>query len=220
MNFKLLKLNNGEEIIGEIEETETSLIVKNPMVFIVMTMTDTSGVPMNVTMLKDWLNNSDNKTATIDKSKIIVSTEPNKKTLDYYIAETSKPKISNPPSQEMDSVVDEMGKLLDQMIEDSLNGINGNYEPLSDQIPKKKKKKKRHNPDMVDDPQMIYLSMMIPPEALMNMVTSGIIDPEAIQIMIEETKKKNRFTGDEKTRKDFGNKYTDWNPDPKSDDYS
>jgi hypothetical protein len=28
------------------------------------------------------------------------------------------------------------------------------------------------------------------------------------------------ITGDEKDRGDFGNKLSDWNPDPKSDDYS
>ena len=66
---------------------------------------------------------------------------------------------------------------------------------------------------------MIYLNMVIPPEAIMNLISAGILDPEMIQTMIDQVKKKAKFTGDEKTRKDFGNKFSDWNPDPKSDDY-
>ncbi len=61
--------------------------------------------------------------------------------------------------------------------------------------------------------------MMIPSEAIMNLITSGLLNPEDLLKMIKEVKKKNRFTGDEKHRTDFGNKLSDWNPDPGSDEY-
>jgi hypothetical protein len=54
----------------------------------------------------------------------------------------------------------------------------------------------------------------------MNMITSGVIKPQVLLDMIEEVKKRNRFTGDEKDRKDFGDKFSDWNPDPNSEDYN
>ena len=75
-------------------------------------------------------------------------------------------------------------------------------------------------PEELKSRPMIYLSMVIPPETIMNLVTAGILDPEQLLQMIEEVKKKNNFTGDEKKRDDFGNKLSDWNPDPQSDDYS
>lgn len=226
MNYKLIKLNNGEEIIGDVEVKDSSVMVTNPMVFITATLSDTSGVPINIVVLKDWLYHSDNKSVEIDNMKIVVMSDPNKKTMDYYNSEINKTKISPEKESEMYDKAnkfmdEEMAKIFDQIIDDAVTGVNQNFNPIEDipQPKKKKKKKKRSNPDEVEDPQMIFLSMMIPPEALMNMVTSGILDPLALQMMIEETKKNNRFTGDEKSRKDFGNKYSDWNPDPTSDDY-
>ena len=66
---------------------------------------------------------------------------------------------------------------------------------------------------------MIMMQLYIPAESIMNLVTSGVIDPKTLLDMVKEVKKRNRFTGDEKTREDFGNKYSDWNPDPGSDEY-
>ena len=116
-----------------------------------------------------------------------------------------------------------------------MNNIND----LIDQVPpppQRKRKKKRKTrreppmdeseldmsdliPDELKERPMIYLSMVIPPECIMNLMTAGILDPEHLLEMIKEVKKKNNFTGDEKNREDFGSKFTDWNPDPKSSDY-
>ena len=221
MNYKIIKLNNGEEIIGEVTENEYSVVVNRPMVFVTATMSDPSGIPMDVTFMKDWLNHSDTKTVEIEKAKIIILADPGQKTIDHYNVEiTKKESINDKLTNDFNQ---EMNKILDQFIEDALINDMTNYEsanPFQEPSKKKKKKRKQHRDvDRVDEPQMIYLSMMIPPEMLMNMVTSGIIDPEAIKVMIDEVKKKNRFSGDEKIRKDFGNKYSDWNPDPSSDDY-
>ena len=91
---------------------------------------------------------------------------------------------------------------------------------------KAKNKIKKEEPlpmDMEDeselDRHMIMMQLYIPAEAIMNLITSGIIKPETLLDMIDEVKKRNKFTGDEKKREDFGSKFTDWNPDPKSDDY-
>jgi hypothetical protein len=224
MNYKLIKLNNGEELIGDIIENESSIVVTKPMVFISATLSDPSGIPLNVTMLKDWLDNSDNKIIEIQKSKIIVIIEPAKKTVDFYVNECNK---ESKLSKDMDAMsklfTETMGDLFNEMINDSENGVNQNFEPIQEYQEEKPKKKKRKKKDLsfdrVEEPEMIYLNMMIPPEMLMNMVTSGIIDPKALDIMIKETKKRSKFTGDEKERKDFGNKFSDWNPDPSSDDY-
>ena len=68
--------------------------------------------------------------------------------------------------------------------------------------------------------QRIMMQLYIPAEAIMNMVTSGLLEPTVLLDMVKEVKKRNKFTGDEKDRGDFGTKFSDWNPDPKSDDYN
>jgi hypothetical protein len=221
MNYKLIKLNNGEEIIGDVIENESNVIIEKPMVFVTMTMTDPSGYPVNVVVLRDWLSYSDNKVIEIEKSKIIVITEPGKKTINLYVLEINKSQKQPDNSNQENLFQDMMTNLFEQMVEDSITGANENFNAIENEPKKKKKRKKKDiSFDRVEEPEMIYLSMMIPPELLMNMVTSGIIDPKAIQAMVNETKKRNKFTGDEKDRKDFGNKFSDWNPDPLSDDYS
>ena len=87
-----------------------------------------------------------------------------------------------------------------------------------------KKKKKETYPTDLEDPSeldrhMIMMQLYIPAESIMNLVTAGVIDPKTLLDMIKEVKKRNKFTGDEKTREDFGNKFSDWNPDPESNDY-
>ena len=71
------------------------------------------------------------------------------------------------------------------------------------------------------------MSMMLPPEALMTLVEAGIIDEEDVLDLIESlngnfNNKKSKYTGDDEKRQkeeDFGNRWTDWNPDPLSDEY-
>jgi hypothetical protein len=84
--------------------------------------------------------------------------------------------------------------------------------------------------------------MMFPPEMLIDLIESEMIDPEFFGEMykdIKKSKKKkplppknkkspkkglsegnsSKYTGDETNHKDFGNRWTDWNPDLSSEDY-
>ena len=54
---------------------------------------------------------------------------------------------------------------------------------------------------------------------IMNMITAGILNPKDLGKIIKQVKKDNKFTGDQTKRKDFGNKWTDWNPDIHGDEY-
>ena len=64
---------------------------------------------------------------------------------------------------------------------------------------KKRRSKRRSNnvsPEMNDEElerSGIYISMMIPGETIMNLVTAGILSPKDLIKMINETKKRNRF---------------------------
>ena len=62
--------------------------------------------------------------------------------------------------------------------------------------------------------------MMLPPEALMNLMNAGILDPKQLSKIAKKVKKDNKFTGDEKNHPNYGNRWTDWSPDPNSNDYT
>lgn len=238
MNYQIIKLVSGEEIIGDVvENSDSSLKINRPMVFRTMTMLDPKGNPYDITMLKDWLLRSDSKMTEVVKSHISSMIIPNEKTLKLYNSEINRLDKEIEYQEEMVSsdelaskILEDMDPNMDDMFDNIINTMNQIQEEQKNQ---KRKRKKRRSldkkpsvpdfdsliPEELKSRPMIYLSMVIPPETIMNLVTAGILDPEQLLQMIEEVKKKNNFTGDEKKREDFGNKLSDWNPDPQSDDY-
>lgn len=245
MNIKIFRLRSGEEIIAEIlNETKKLFNLKNPMLFKTNLINSPLGTPFDMTVLKDWLANTTTKETSIPKNHIINSYEPTEESLKLYNLQLNsniekqeivKTKSVSEKNKESDLFEEFLGSILND-ISDNFNHfdqkLSSNMEtndPYTEEyMPKKKKRRSKRRPSNVS-PEMndeelersgIYISMMIPGETIMNLVTSGILSPKDLIKMINETKKRNRFTGDEKERKDFGNEFTDWNPDPKSDDYN
>lgn len=237
MNCKIIKLSNGEELIADVQEDSEKYIINDPMVFLTTTMSDETGLGVDVTFMKDWLNNSDIKTIELSKDRVVAIIDASKKCIRHYSLEKEKneneKKIANTLSeQELDEFMKNVDAVMEQMFNPNSVGPDA---PFEDELPydeyereekRRKKRRKRKKsiensmiPKELQDRPMIYLNMVIPPEAIMNLISAGILDPEMIQTMIDQVKKKAKFTGDEKDRKDFGNKFSDWNPDPKSDDY-
>lgn len=238
-NIKIFKLVSGDEIIGDMMESTDDSIYKisQPMIFKTSTVMDNSGYPYDVTVLKDWLIRTDSKIAEISKTQISLVFSPNEQTVKLYTLELER--IKDTPQEEIVKADDAvMENFADDMnvkaFNDMMDSFFSNMDEYMDNYPKhheKKKRKKRQQPkqtefnlsnlipDELKKRPMIYLSMVIPPEAIMNLISAGIIDPEQLLTMIEEIKKENKFTGDEKKRKDFGSKFSDWNPDPESPDY-
>ena len=227
MNLKVLKLRSGEEIACEVlEENSENLVISKPMIFKTESMTDLSGRTVTVTSLQDWLGNTTNKSITLPTNHIIFTSEPNESTSKMYILEIEKEKIRDELNSKINkhsNDIDMFGMFLDTLMN---NGFVEEEE--INQKPKRRKAKRQPKkeylpPDMEDeselDRHMIMMQLYIPAEAIMNLITSGILKPETLLEMIKEVKKRNRFTGDEKNRKDFGTKLSDWNPDPNSDDY-
>jgi hypothetical protein len=237
MNLKILKLRSGEELICQVlEVTKTKIKIINPFIFKTTTMADKMG-SYDMTLLRDWLHNSEDKTASIPKNHIILEYEPKEDTKKLYNLQLESDKFIE---EKIVSSDDEMNispqdvfpsqeNILEDFIQAIMNDMPANQNDYSWnkenlKLPKKsnKRKKSMPSPEMNSsemDRHGIYVNMMIPAEAIMNLITSGILNPGDLLKMIDEVKKKNRFTGDEKHREDFGNKLSDWNPDPKSDDY-
>jgi hypothetical protein len=241
MNLKILKLKSGEEIACQVlEQNESTVKIFQPMLFRVVSSFDDQGNPCDLTTLHDWLVNTDDKNVSIPMSHITFITEPNKNTKKLYKLESEKEfnpenfkttvEENKPDLQMNEKDADVFGMFLQELVKQSKNLPDWGDDILADRTPKEPKRKRSRSkkntlpPDMTDeselDRHMIMMQLYIPAEAIMNMVTSGLLDPKVLLDMIKEVKKRNKFTGDEKDRGDFGNKLSDWNPDPKSDDYS
>jgi uncharacterized membrane protein YfhO len=233
MNLTILKLRSGEEIACQIlEETESNIKVFQPMVFKTISSLDSTGRPFDITTLQDWLVNTDDKNVLIPQDHIAFKSVPNDDTLELYKMESyqfDKSIMKTDVKEDIklnDNTLsnDVFATFLEDLINSSMNSKNSYSDSPKKRSKKSKKKQKDYlPPDMQDetelDRHMIMMQLYIPAESIMNMITSGVIKPQVLLDMIEEVKKRNRFTGDEKDRKDFGEKFSDWNPDPNSEDY-
>lgn len=239
MNLKVLKLRSGEEIAGQIlEETDSTIKVFQPMVFRTLQSYDNEGRPCDVTTLHDWLVNMEDKTVLLPLDHIAFMSDPSKDTKKLYEMESAREfdtenvktvvkDNESTANQELQMDIhdaDMFGKFLEDLFSNLQSQTPKTPDP-SDKVSKRKKRTKKDPvpADMTDeselDRHMIMMQLYIPAEAIMNLVTSGLLEPKVLLDMIKEVKKRNRFTGDEKNRGDFGNKLSDWNPDPNSDDY-
>ena len=238
MNLKILKLRSGEEIIGQIlEENESVIKVFQPMFFNIIQSFDDNGMPCDITTIHDWLVNTDDKNVSLPMNHVAFMSEPNKNTKKLYEIESVKEfnrdsykttveeneKTPTNSLQMNQKDADVFAMFLEQLINQSMDNPPADERPRNPPKRKRKQKKDYLPPDMTDeselDRHMIMMQLYIPAEAIMNMVTSGLLEPKVLLDMIKEVKKRNKFTGDEKDRGDFGGKFTDWNPDPNSDDY-
>ena len=232
MNLKILKLRSGEEIACQIlEENDNAIKVFQPMLFKTTSTFDFKGRTVDVTTLHDWLVNTDDKNVNIPADHIAFTSIPNKDTTKLYIMESEKEfNVNNFKTEVKEENINgseiDFGDLIDDLLANTselMKSIEKTPTPSKRSKRKKKDNKTYLPPDMTDenelDRHMIMMQMYIPAESIMNLITAGVIEPQVLLNMIDEVKKRNRFTGDEKTRKDFGNNFSDWNPDPNSGDY-
>lgn len=230
MNIKILKLRSGEEIACQVlEENDNTIKVFQPMLLKTTASFDFRGRLVDVTTLHDWLLNTDNKNIDIPTNHIAFITEPSKNALNLYAEESKKEFNKNNTEEKISESESLSPDYIANMLDELINSSNTLLDDMFETPPRSKSKKRKKNkkssipPDMMDekemDQHMIMMQLYIPAESIMNLITAGVIDPEVLLKMIEEVKKRNRFTGDEKNKKNFGNEFSDWNPDPKSKDY-
>jgi hypothetical protein len=235
MNLKILKLRSGEEIACEVlEENESNIKIHRPMIFKTMSSYDPMGRSVEVISLHDWLMTTDIKDIDLPMNHIVFMTNPNSNTQKLYEMEsvrefdskTTEATIEDNTPKDKMTDADLFGSFLEDFIKSSVESIEDQIADIPPPPKRKKRKNKKSNylpPDMTDenelDRHMIMMQLYVPSESIMNLVSSGIISPKVLQDMLDEVKKRNRFTGDEKENKNFGNRFSDWNPDPNSDDY-
>ena len=201
-SYRILKLKSGEEIITRIlSQQKGKLVLERPMIFKTLVMMDGMGRQKEITVLKNWLQFTDQITTDIPKDYIATFLTPDKSSSELYDLQKEKEDV-DPIENKITDANNDSTYTFDTLPEDFLKSLG-----VSDESDDEDK--------WVDfpDPEFIIDSI------IQGMIESG--DMERILNQFKNRKNGNRisdtYTGDETERDDFGNLWSDWPIDP--DDY-
>ena len=210
-SYRVLKLKSGEEIIAKIKgKKEGKVILEKPMVFNTTTRTDMFGHSKEITFLKNWLSNTSSDVTAIPENFIISWLVPSRDVTHLYDMERNN-KISKKhrPNKEM-SDPHHSKDVLDKILEELQNLDNESV----DNSP--------FNPfDMGD--KFVFMHMMLPPEIVKEMFEEGLLDFDIEEKFSSDISKEindHKYTGEQTKDPDYGNRWTDWNPDPFTEEYN
>jgi hypothetical protein len=209
-SYRILKLRSGEQIICEIKgSTKEIMKIMRPMAFRSAVSFDGTGSQREFTVLRDWLNHTNQIETTIPKDFIITILVPDEKIASMYDREKERSDEETtihevPQMPNMDT----LKNFLQNEIEDTLKEI----EEEEDQTKKPG--------GMMDQNEMMVLSLALPLDELKTLIDNDIIDLDDIKQAFDMTNKNNRNekisedmdTSSEIDREDFGDKWTDWSP--------
>ena len=239
--YKIMKLRSGEEIIARISNsTEKKITVERPMCFRSIMVQDYYGTPKEILVMKNWIPLSVENNIEIPKDHIVSFINPSPDAISLYEAEKNKEDTRGKITEfkkEMDKELNE-----DEEFKKMMKYLSENTQKLDEMLNDVEKSDDKKPQDNKNKEDMIFMNMMFPPEMLIDLIESEMIDPEFFGEMykdIKKSKKKkplppknkkspkkglsegnsSKYTGDETNHKDFGNRWTDWNPDLSSEDY-
>lgn len=194
--YKILKLKSGEEIITKIlGQQKGKFILERPMIFKTLHMMDGLGRQKEITVLKDWLQFTDEITTNIPKDYIATFLKPDKSSSELY--ELQKEKEDELPI-DMDSFDD---------IPDSFLKVLGITDESDDE----------------DEDEMWDFKNPPDPEFIIDSIIQGMIESGDMERILNQFKKNKNdndrkisdiYTGDEIEREDFGMQWTDWSNNP------
>jgi hypothetical protein len=244
--YRVIKLNSGEEIIAKIKgEITGNMLIERPMIFKSSTAFDAFGNQKEVTYLRNWLSFSDQIETEISTNNILTVLTPDSFVITLYDKEKERedtrpsgtilspmnPMKPNIPTNKK-TLEDFMGELEDMIDSDSDPDMENDMDPVEYM----KKMGLDHNElsDMMEqffesenkptNQELVNLNISFDSTILRNLVDNDIIPPEYLLKLIEKFNNHenitDEFTGDENDREDFGNKWSDWNQNPGSEDYT
>tara|TARA_R100000008_G_scaffold86520_1_gene79953 strand:- start:1489 stop:2109 length:621 start_codon:yes stop_codon:yes gene_type:complete len=198
-SYRILKLKSGEEIITKIlGQQKGKFILERPMIFKTLHMMDGYGRQKEITVLKDWLQHTDELTINIPKDYIATFLKPDKNASDLY--DLQKEKEDKDPKE---------SKITFRPDNDDLGFGNPDDFLKSLGI---------HNEEDNEEDEWNNLA---DPGFIIDSIIQGLIESGDMDRILDNYKKerdKGRisdiYTGDEIDREDFGDKWTDWSSDP------
>lgn len=215
MEYRIFKLKSGEEIISEVKEvSKGKYLIERPMIFKTTTMVDNTGRPYDLTILKDWLLHSDIKTTEIPKSYVAVSFTPTPDTQKMYdmeknridktkseIVETKKNKSENLLEQLFGDLFGDIQKEVEKQTEEEMKKLNSDLvlPPESEFNPEEYPPfMEDKSPDMIP---MVSISMLFPPEVIIDLLDSGLLDPKELLRLVRRIEKMNGRSSKEESSK-------------------
>ena len=185
--YRILKLKSGEEIITKIlGQQKGKLILERPMIFKTLHMMDGLGRQKEITVLKDWLQFTDEITIDIPKDYIAIFLKPDKTSSELY--DLQKEKEDTDPTE--NTIKFDREKTFSDDFLKSL-GIS----------------------DESDDEEETWNGVFPDPEFIIDSIIAGMIESGDME-KINGKKISDDYTGDEIERDDFGTQWTDWSNNP------
>jgi len=241
-SYRILKLKSGEELITKITSSKSNkLIIEKPMIFKSTTVTDAYGRAKEITVLKNWLLYADHEETSIPKDFVASFLKPDLDVLELYQLEKKKDeeqkkknRIIKRPNKdtinkknidaenEFDSIMNILNKYKNK--DDIVDKIMNNIENMSDE--EFQEMQDEQEPQESDFENYITMNIVLPPEALLSLVDSGLIEEEEIMRMIHALKSQAEFqskmnnnimdyyNSKNKNYKNDGKDWKDWSPFP------
>lgn len=234
--YKILKLKSGEDLIGTVRLTKDGNVkIHRPMAFKTAISQDMFGSSIReYFMLKNWLVMSLDRVAILSKDSIntIVSASPEVSSLyEYEKAKEDtnpnkfKPKIVQPLEEEK---IDSPHPPIEANERNSLNDLKRYVEEMMQET-EKMMEEESNLKDVAKPPKgdkMVYMNLIFSPEVIVELLRTGLINRKELGEIVNHITNENgegmnpqKFTGNKKDKKNFGNDWTDWNSDPSSKDY-
>lgn len=212
--YHLLKLNNGEEVITKIIDSDSELlIIERPMVFKSFMTQDHSMRPKEVVVIKNWSLFSEEKYLSIPKSSIMMTSTPCKDAIKMYEVEKERQDKQESIIKFKEDFENELDKMIEEQIQNNSDSIDEQLEEdfkkmmeyLSENTNKMKNivdsEDEKLQPKKPNKEEMVFMNMMFPPEIIVDLVESGAIDPELFGEMYLEIKAKMKQQPKKKAKK-------------------
>lgn len=228
--YKIVKLKSGEDLIAAVKVgPNATLKLHRPMIFNILTLQDGFGAFKEVIVLKSWIPLSkdpiisiakDSVSAVANASEIACTHYESEKTRedeevkmvnDFKAKKGNKPSAKKQPPLKSDNMLDFLQRQLENLVNET-----------EDKLPTKEDSSLKDSIRPKAGEKMVYMNMIFSPEVIVELLRSGIIERSEFGNMIDEITNENgegmnpsKFNG----KKNKGNTWIDWNPDPSSDDY-
>lgn len=215
--YHLLKLNNGDEVITKIIDSDAEiLIIERPMVFKSFLTQDHAMRPKEVVIIKNWSLFSEEKYLSIPKSSILMTSTPCKDAIKMYEVEKERQnkqqslvKFKEDIEEELDKMIEEHigdhAEAIDEQVEEDfkkmMEYLSENTNKIKDMMDSGDEKPKQNNNKKDNKEEMVFMNMMFPPEIIVDLVESGAIDPELFGEMYLEIKAKMKQQPKKKAKK-------------------
>tara|TARA_Y100000310_G_scaffold254628_1_gene261730 strand:- start:119 stop:826 length:708 start_codon:yes stop_codon:yes gene_type:complete len=224
--YRILKLRSGEEIITRIVGKQRGkFILERPMIFKTSYMIDPLGRQKEVTILRNWLQYTDQIKMSIPEDHVASFIKPDESSEHLYDLEKEREDID--PTENTIKFQNDSDDKNESFFSDMTNSIMQalGFPSESESEKEEEDTDKDLPPELQDMNDFIMMNMIVPPSVFQNLIDNGLLDPESLKEEIQDILRRNDdasgqeeitdiYTGDEDVdKKDYGNKWTDWSND-------